>query len=293
MASVQECPAGESLLAYLQEHVDALADQGQRARDDKPDSVHQVRIAIRRIGTALDSYRKLLSSDDRKRLATELKWLTGATGPVRDAEVMHKRLTRLVAEEPEDLVVGPVGARIDELLGTEFEVGRLKCHEALESDRYVRLLEALGEFLKDPTLTSMAQVPAGKILPILIERERGRLDKAVSKGLLATESVHRDDALHDVRKRARRLRYAAEVAVPLGLERTDQLMNGAHDLQKILGNQHDSVVIRARLVSMRAEAEVWGESGFTYGRLHGVEQIRAEESEVSFLRAWKNFPPTL
>lgn len=290
MASAKECPAGESLLAYVQDQVDALAEQAPRAAKNKPDAVHQLRISIRRLGTSLATYRKLVSAAETRRLAAELKWLTKATGPVRDAEVIRRRLARMVAKEDPDLVIGPVAHRIDERLGAEFAAARIVAGEALRSERLVALLDAFGAFLKDPPLTSMAQVPAEKMLPILIERECERLDHAVAAVVKSARGPHRDIALHEARKRARRLRYSTEVAAPFDRARTHELQDATQDLQKTLGIQHDSVVARSLLLTMRDGAEQRGESGFTYGRLHALEQARAAEAEVQFFRSWKDFP---
>lgn len=290
MASAKECPAGESLLAYVQTQADALADQAVRAAKSKPDAVHQLRISIRRLGTALAAYRKLLGAAGSGHLSTELKWLTKATGTVRDAEVMRKHLARSVAAEPPGLVIGPIAQRLDERLTAEFETGRLKANEALGSERLTLLIDAFGTFLKDPPLTSMAQIPAEKILPILIEREFERLDRAVATAVGTIRGPQHDAALHEARKRARRLRYACEVAAPFDRTRTRQLLDAATELQKTLGIQHDSVVTRAFLLAMREEAEQHGESGFTYGRLHALEQSRATDAEALFFRSWKDFP---
>ena len=290
MATAKECPAGESLLAYVQEHVDALAEHGARAAKNKHDAVHQLRISVRRLGTTLATYRKLLSAEESGQLAAELKWLTKATGPVRDAEVMRRHLGRMLAKQEPELVIGPIAERIDERLGAEFEAARVEAKKALTGERFDLLLEAFGRFLKDPPLTSMAEVPAEKILPILIERECTRLDHAVATVVKSSRGPHRDNALHEARKRARRLRYSSEIAAPFDRARTHELMEAAQDLQKTLGLQHDSVVARALLLSMRQEAEQRGESEFTYGRLHALAQARSAEAEVQFFRSWKDFP---
>jgi hypothetical protein len=38
-------------------------------------------------------------------------------------------------------------------------------------------------------------------------------------------------------------------------------------------------------------AHLAGENGFTYGRLHALEQSIATDSEARFRKAWKQFPP--
>ncbi|KRE54842.1 hypothetical protein ASG92_24415 [Arthrobacter sp. Soil736] len=61
-------------------------------------------------------------------------------------------------------------------------------------------------------------------------------------------------------------------------------------MQQILGDYQDSVVTRDLLRRLGAEAFVQGESGFSYGRLHALEQSVALDAEARFHRQWKKFP---
>jgi hypothetical protein len=59
--------------------------------------------------------------------------------------------------------------------------------------------------------------------------------------------------------------------------------------EKILGDYQDSVVTRDLLRRLGAEAFVQGENGFSYGRLHALEQSIALDAEARFHREWKKF----
>jgi hypothetical protein len=79
-------------------------------------------VATRRMRSVPATYRKLL--DDAEKLSLlrdELKWLAGVLGEARDAEVMQTRLKGMVAEEPEELVTGPVTRRVDLELGGAYQ----------------------------------------------------------------------------------------------------------------------------------------------------------------------------
>jgi len=65
--------------------------------------MHQMRVATRRMGSALATYRPLLDGRRSDEIRAELRWLAGLLGAARDAEVMRLRLTELVAKEPEEL----------------------------------------------------------------------------------------------------------------------------------------------------------------------------------------------
>ena len=69
-----------------------------------------------------------------------------------------------------------------------------------------------------------------------------------------------------------------------------RLADAAQGVQKVLGDHQDSVVTRELLRRLGAEAFVLGENGFSYGRLHALEQSAALEAEARFHRDWKKFP---
>jgi CHAD domain/Phage integrase family len=75
-------------------------EAGVRLGED-PEAVHQARVGIRRLRSTLRTFKPLLDQDWVGRLRDELKWLANLLGDVRDAEVLHARLTRRVAGLPE------------------------------------------------------------------------------------------------------------------------------------------------------------------------------------------------
>jgi CHAD domain-containing protein len=86
-------------------------------------------------------------------------------------------------------------------------------------------------------------------------------------------------ALHDTRKAAKRLRYGAESATPVLGRRAKRLATRAKRVQELLGEHQDTVVARLTLRELGAQAYVANENGFTFGRLHALEQARASEIE--------------
>ncbi|WP_130782537.1 CHAD domain-containing protein, partial [Cellulomonas biazotea] len=90
----------------------------------------------------------------------------------------------------------------------------------------------------------------------------------------------RDDALHDLRRAARRARYASEVAREVVGRPARRSARRARAVQDVLGRQHDGVVRRATLRRVAVQAHLDGENAFTYGRLHAAEQQDAERAEA-------------
>jgi CHAD domain-containing protein len=196
----------------------------------------------------------------------------------------------MVAEEDPVLVMGPVSRRLEIDLGQSCREAHAAVLRALDEDRYFRLLDALDALLADPPLTKRAAKPARKVVPGLVKRDLKRLKRAAQEARRAPAGEDQDPLLHEVRKCAKRLRYAAEAAAPLAPKRAGRLSDAAHELQDILGVHQDSVVARQLLRRLGAEAYGLGENGFTYGRLHALEQAGAADSAAQFRRAWKAFP---
>lgn len=282
-------PVKDLLLAYLQEQLDELLRQQARVQAEEPDAIHKMRVSTRRLRSALASYRQLLAPEPARRLRNELKWLAQVLGGARDAQVMRHRLQELVAAEPPDLVLGPVSARIDEELLSEYTAALRTVHRELEGRRYRRLVGELSGLVAQPGWLPAASVPGGPAAERLIRKDRTRLRSRVREAKAEQDPQLRARILHEARKDAKRLRYAAEAWGPAGGSAAQAMVDAAEGLQKSLGEHQDSVVTRSLLRWMGSTAGP-GENGFTYGRLHAIEERRARAAEKRFRRLWKDFP---
>jgi CHAD domain-containing protein len=285
--------AAQLLVAHLAEQREELHAQDARLRAELPGSIHKMRIAARRMRSAVKTYGPLLASDtvgSADLVGEELRWLGQVLSPARDAQVLRERLRLLVDSEPSELVLGPVCQRIDDELSAAFQAGRDEALQALETERYYRLLDALDDLVEHPPLASKADAPARDVIPGLLQHDVKRLRRAVRAVDRADDPHDRDAALHEARKKAKRLRYAAESATPVFPDRADELAAAAKSVQDALGEHQDAVVARQKLRQYAAHPRLSGENGFTFGRLHAREQARADEAERRFAETWKHFP---
>lgn len=277
------------VLARLTEHVAELQRQDIQLRTDEPSSIHQLRIAARRLRSTLRTYRPLFEPGSVDLVAEELRWLGHTLSEARDAQVLRDRLLLLVSAESAELVLGPVMSRIDDELRDVERAGREQSRAAMDSERYFRLLDALDELVRSTPWAPESGASARKVLPRLLERDARRLRRAVAQTRRSGAAQH-DAALHEARKKAKRMRYAAESAVPVFGGRAEKLAFAAKMIQQALGNHQDSVMARQKLREYGARAHANGENGFTFGRLHALEQWRADDAEREFRTAWKAFP---
>jgi CHAD domain-containing protein len=282
--------AGQVVLAHLTEHAAELQVQDMRLRADEPGSVHLLRISARRLRSALKTYRPLFEPGSVDPVGDELRWLGQELSQARDAQVLRERLRRLVAGEPPELVLGPVMGRIDDELRTTERAGREQALRTLDSERYFRLLDALDELRRSAPLLPEADAAARKVLPRLLERDARRLRREVKEIAPAEDPQQHDAALHEARKKAKRMRYAAESTVPVFGGRAKKLAARSKKVQQALGEHQDSVMARQSLREYGVRAHANGENGFTFGRLHALEQSRADQAEHDFETAWQGFP---
>jgi CHAD domain-containing protein len=289
-------PAGTVLLAYAAKQTNALKRVDPGVRLDEPDAVHQLRVAARRMRSVLATYKKFIDTPTADHLREELKWAAGTVGQARDVEVMRERLKDMAAAEPSDLLMGPVTQRIEEESGARYRQAHASGLEAMYSARYFRLLDALDAFLAEPPLTEAAGKKAVKAVARLVAKDTRRLRRAVraaedAEDAADVEQGAVDAALHEVRKSAKRLRYAAEAAAPVHGKRAKRLARAAEQIQETLGELQDSVVSRALLRELAVQAYAEGGSAFSFGRLHALEQWRADEARSRFSSEWADFRP--
>ncbi|MEO5853447.1 MAG: CYTH and CHAD domain-containing protein [Nocardioides sp.] len=280
---------GDVLFCYLGDHLGHLEAHDQRLRAGDAEGVHQLRVEARRLRAALSSYAPVLADGSTRELRSELRWLGGVLAEARDAEVQSAVLGALIEDLPAD-VAGPVRDLVDDELRGRSSVGRLDAERALSSVRYFRLLDRLEALLATATVTKDGDVPARRSLPSLLDSDLHRLRKHRLAYERSGPGPERDEALHRVRKTAKRLRYAAESARPVYGKRAKKLARRVAALQEVLGDHQDCVMARLTLRRLALNADVDGQTAFTLGLLHARLDERAATLEHESAAAIAQLP---
>jgi CHAD domain-containing protein len=292
---------GRALVGYLRAQRDAVVALEPPVRRDEPDAVHRMRVATRRLRTALRTFRPLVHPAAAG-LRDELAWLAGLLGVIRDAEVTAAAVDRALAAEPPELVVGPVRARVlGELRRTEAR-GRTVLLAALDGDRYGGLLASLGALAAQPLPDPAAATDRAVLRRVgrAVAAADWLLIRAASNGAgfdpsprrrwdgggrpswplsVAGEST-RDVQLHEARKATKRARYAVEAVLPAAGTPARRLIDRLTAVQELLGAHHDTVSAREQLRRWALRAQAAGENAFSYGLLHGRQGALAERLEA-------------
>ncbi|MGI8758927.1 MAG: CHAD domain-containing protein, partial [Acidimicrobiales bacterium] len=271
--------AGEVIRAGLVKAVLRVLghEAGTRMGDD-PHDVHQARVGTRRLRSDLRTYRPLLDPAWADGLREELKRLADPLGEVRDADVLLGRLRGHLADlRADDEAASKLLARLEVQRGE----ARRALMEVLSSRRHVALLDRLVEAARAPVLAPEATAPATEVLPELVRHPWEKLGEAVG----ATADDSSDEVLHQVRIRAKRCRYAAEVAAIAVGKPAHKLAEAVAELQEVLGDHHDAVVTEAWL--REAAAGMSPEEALVAGQLLAVQRAGADAGRQGWPGAWE------
>jgi CHAD domain-containing protein len=137
---------------------------------------------------------------------------------------------------------------------------------ALRLPRYFRLLDDLDALVNEAP--SAGREPA----TATVTAAGKKVHKAAKAARRAAGGADRDDAIHRIRKRAKRLRYTADAT---GAKKVSKR---AKKLQSLLGDHQDSVVSREHLLQQAQAAHTAAEDTFTYGLLYQREAELARDS---------------
>jgi CHAD domain-containing protein len=201
-------PALEVVLAHVAEQVQQVRRQDLPVRLDAPDSIHRMRVACRRLRSALSTFEPLFLPDAVRPLREELRWLAAELGTARDAEVLRDRLQQAVSEEQHTAAGGvspEQAAGVAEDASQQLDATYRAAHErvlaVLDEERYHQLLDALDAFVEDPPSTSRAGGSARDVLPRLVSNRYRRLRRLVDAAHEQPPGEEREELLHEHARR--------------------------------------------------------------------------------------------
>jgi CHAD domain-containing protein len=216
--------------------------------------LHDFRVALRRTRAVLRELQAAFAADERTRLRAELKWLQRATGDARDLDVYV-----LDFESMRSLVPEQFGHDLDPLLGvlrSRRLTARREMVRVLRSDRALALWRDWEAFL-DTAVSApgddrpAAAEPIGKLVGMRI----GKVYRRMVKMGRAIDDESPPEALHELRKKGKELRYLLEL---FGRELypddvVKPMIKTLKALQDVLGRHQDREVQAATLRSLREE----------------------------------------
>lgn len=254
--------------------------------------VHQMRVAMRRLRSAMSLFPAAEDAVALQELTRDLKALAAVLGPARDWDVFCSQTGQAVGDAfaPEEPVARLI-ARAERRRAEHYRTLRAYLH----GPRYRKLMIRLAGFALAEAWEAAAGGEAetirnqslGEFAAMVIDRRHKRL-------LSAGEEIDHLEAeeLHKIRLQAKRMRYAAELFGPLwGSKATRRFIRRLAALQECLGVLNDGAV------ATRLMAELAGNGadralavGIVRGFMAGRSMVQREEIAKSWSRFRRSSP---
>lgn len=238
--------ASEGARVVLRSRVREMVSLREQALDwSDPEGVHDMRVASRRLRSALRDFRSIFSKRDLELLSKASKTVADHLGSVRDEDVAIIALEKLKRH------AAPEAQRGLELLlerrSARREIARQQLAASITVERLAKLQQLFTETL---SIRSAANKTADKLdavdetsVPVSF-REFGRERVAKQFRRLSKEAVciyqpAASTELHELRIEAKRLRYALELFGGCWRGKLNSFADRVAELQGSLGELHD------------------------------------------------------
>lgn len=276
-------PAGDAVRSHVRTQVAAIVRQDQRIRRHLPDSVHQYRVAARRLRSVLQAFGPLVDDEWARGLRTELGWIASVLSQSRDREVLEARLVAAVRALPPEVDGAAALVAIEQHLDAELAEAKASIETAMASTRYGEFMARLHAAATDPPTTELAVEKASVVLPPLARASWRKLAKQGRR--LHDELEGHDDHWHRTRITAKRARYTVEACVPVFGGPAKKFAKQLEDVTELLG-EHQDAAIAADLVQRLASKTRGARTPFALGVLYAQQRSRVDQTRREFVDTW-------
>jgi len=254
---------------------------------DGPEPVHEMRVAVRRARSAIALFRPAVGCPAVDAATVGLKALADRLAPARDWDVFVAETAAAVAEVlPDDASLRRLRAAAERRRRHAYAALR----EWLRSPAFRRLGIALAGLAGDQAWMAALEPAQQQTQIIGLDAFAGRaLTRRLHRLATAGEAIEQLDpgALHAIRLRAKRLRYAAEVFAPIyPAKATRRFLRRLATMQDRLGRINDGTVANTLLTDLGAAAR---QRAHAVGLVRGFLAARGGDARGRVARAWKRF----
>ena len=276
-------PFADTQFAILRRYFATLLDQEPLVRTGSTSAVHGMRVAARH----LDVFLRLFAGYG-PRWATgahgTLRALIKALGAVRDGEVqlayLHTTLATL-ADQDRD-AIEPLRMRLAE----QHAQARARLLHLLDSDRTRAWVD---HWLEQLQLGTASSARARQAMTAEVARDLIRsLARKLHKRADALDDTSSAEAFHEVRIRAKRLRYAVDAFGSLYGDAAREYIEALAKLQQVLGDFQDSSVRTDMFADLVTQGRrVPAATAFLVGRLVERDQRHLDKCRRKFAKAYR------
>ncbi|WP_407168867.1 CHAD domain-containing protein [Bradyrhizobium sp. ORS 111] len=248
-----ELTSGEAFRVIARSAFRHFSSNADAVRDGEPEGIHQMRVGLRRLRTAISLFSKILTGPSTEEAKAQLKWLANELAPARELDVFIK-------EEIEPASHDALLRRGGKVIRQEFSRNRdrafARARTAVNSARYRGLLIDILQWIEARQTIAAADDggPIDKFATALLRRRIRKLRKGGTR-LDEMSAAER----HKVRIRAKKIRYAIDFFESLFSSKREQrqLARQSKHLKRIqdaLGSLNDFVAHRRLAVDAALKA---------------------------------------
>ncbi|WPL16150.1 hypothetical protein Thiowin_01097 [Thiorhodovibrio winogradskyi] len=226
-------PVAAAIRVILRHNLEALLAHQEVARHGTDiEGVHQMRVALRRMRSALSLFRALLDREQTRAWREQMRQLAGQLGRARDLDVF---IDEGLADTAGKLPLPGETALRELALARREQVYASEVRPLLESEAYRHFCTEFPRWIEQGL-----DLPEPKLAQPILARARKLLDKQERRVLDAGSAVNRQDAsaMHQLRIECKKLRYAAEFFRPLFTDMAEfiRCMKGIQDLLGVMND---------------------------------------------------------
>lgn len=243
---------------------------------DEMDYVHQARVALRRLRSAEKAFSSLGLDACWDDITKDLRWLAAELGNVRDLDVLlESTLPPIEAAFGKGLDFTPLRDAAAEWR-TQC---RTQVRAALRSPRFGKLIITLLQWIE---LQEIAEGESGSTLPPFAKRTLNKSQRQVNRPMGKWDELD-EESRHDLRKKAKKLRYALEFFSPLYKQKDmKRYLRELKGFQEILGEMNDAVATRMKMAEL---VERNPAVAYEAGIIVGWATCQANEGEAHIKKA--------
>lgn len=238
----EEMEAGDAFAVVAASAIAHLsANQSYLLQTGEAEAIHQMRVAVRRLRSAMTMFKLLLNASDNDALRPELRWLQQTLGAARDWDVL---LADTVAPL-KDLFGESAGFEklCLAIAGRQQEV-RAHALAELGGPRLTRLMLQLAFWAEDAGKgTELSRQPVGDLARAILQQRYHKVKKRI-KHLAELPAAER----HECRIAVKKLRYAVDFFSGLyPAKKSQRLLPLLSNLQDRLGALNDLATARIKM----------------------------------------------
>lgn len=253
------------------------------ARGDNGESLHQMRVGVKRLEAALDLFKGIVQLPTD--LQPDIDWLASELGNARDWDVLAGETLPLLSNDVPAPLLNVTHAALD--IGRE---AHLAAAAAVNSARYTRLLLSLGRWLVGNGWREPGQGKGkGRLDAPLAAFAAKALRRAHKRMKRRARALSRRDpaSLHRARIAARKARYATEFFASLYRGKLVRpYLKALVALQDRLGQANDAVVARRLLGQM---ATLRPDLADAIAPVRGALAVRGAGCDRKARKVWKRY----